>query len=103
MASGKLGSADLAATVNTLLYTVPEAVVSTINVRFVNRNPVAVKVRLAIGAGPDPAVEDYLSYDQIVQPCGIIEDTGIACSAGEKVWAYSDTANISVRAHGFEE
>ena len=104
MASGKLGTANLpAGGAGTLLYTVPASTVSTVNVRFANRNSAAAKIRLAIGVGASPAVTDYLSYDQSLPANGIIEDTGIVCSAGEKVWAISDTANVSVRVHGFEE
>lgn len=104
MASGKLGAADLpAGGAGTLLYTVPASTVSTVNVRFANRNAAIAKIRLAIGIGESPAVTDYLSYDQALPANGIIEDTGIVCSAGEKVWAVSDVANVSVRVHGFEE
>ncbi len=104
MASGKLGSADLpAGGSGTLLYTVPASTLSTVNVRTANRNATTAKVRLAIGVGASPATTDYLSYDQSLPANGIIEDTGIVCSAGEKVWVISDVANVSVRVHGFEE
>lgn len=104
MASGKLGAANLpAGGTGTLLYTVPASTVSTVNVRFANRGAAASKVRLAIGVGASPADTDYLSYDQSLPANGIIEDTGIVCSAGEKVWAISDVATVSVRVHGFEE
>ena len=98
MATGKLGAADLAATTDTLLFTA--AAVQTFNVRFANRNVTAIKVRVAIGTGGAPALTDYVDYDVTVQPNGILEDTGLVCSSGEKVWARSDTANVSVRAHG---
>jgi hypothetical protein len=104
MASGKLGAENLpAGGTGKLLYTVPASTVSTVNVRFANRGTAACKIRLAIGVGANPAVTDYLSYDQTLPANGIIEDTGIVCSAGENVWAISDTANVSVRVHGFEE
>lgn len=102
MGSGKLGSADLVAATDTLLYTVPALKVATANIRFANRNAIPVKVRLAIGTGAAPTATDYLSYDQSLPANGIVEDTGIVLTAGEKVWARSDTANVSVRAHGME-
>ncbi|QJD91815.1 hypothetical protein HH213_17995 [Duganella dendranthematis] len=99
MASGKLGSADLpAGGADTLICTV--AANQAINVRFANRNAVQVRVRLSIGTGANPSSADYVDYDVAIQPYGVLEDTGIAVSAGEKVWARSDTANVSVRAHG---
>jgi hypothetical protein len=99
MATGKLGSADLAATTDTLLFTA-DVTPQTFNVRFANRNTSAVKVRVAIGTGGAPAVTDYVDYDVTVQALGILEDTGLVASSGEKVWVRSDTANVSVRAHG---
>jgi hypothetical protein len=99
MASGLLGKADLAAATDTLLFTAG-ATPQTFNVRFANRNAAAVKVRVAIGTGGAPAAADYVDYDVAVQALGILEDTGLVASSGEKVWARSDTANVSVRAHG---
>lgn len=103
MASGKLGAADLAADTDTLLYTVPASSRATVNIRVANRNTTDAKVRVAIGAGASPAPEDYLDYDIPVLGNGILEDTGIVCSAGEKVWVRSGQPNVSVRVHGFEE
>lgn len=99
MASGKLGSADLVATIDTLLFTAG-ATPQTFNIRFANRNATSVKVRVAIGAGASPAVSDYVDYDVSILANGILEDTGFVASSGEKVWVRSDTANVSVRAHG---
>lgn len=98
MAIGKLGSADLAATTDTLLFTA--AVAQVFNVRFANRNGTAVKVRVAIGTGGAPAAADYVTYDASVASGSILEDTGLVCSVGEKVWVRSDTDNVSARAHG---
>lgn len=99
MASGKLGSADLAATTDTLLFTAG-VTPQTFNVRFANRNATAVKVRVAIGSGASPALEDYVDYDVPVPANGILEDTGLVASSGEKVWVRASVANVSVRAHG---
>lgn len=99
MASGKLGSADLAAAVDTLLFTAG-VTPQTFNVRFANRNAAIVKIRVAIGAGGAPAATDYVDYDISIPANGILEDTGLVASSGEKVWVRSDTANVSVRAHG---
>lgn len=102
MASGLFGSADLVAATDTLLFTATVGKVTTLNIRFANRNASNVKIRLAIGAGASPALKDYMSYDLTMIGGGIVEDTGIVLSAGEKVWVRSDTANVSVRAHGWE-
>ena len=99
MASGKLGSADLTATTDTLLFTA-DVTPQTFNVRFANRNAAAVKVSVAIGTGASPATADYVDYGVTVLANGILEDTGLVASSGEKIWVRSDTANVSVRAHG---
>lgn len=103
MASGKLGTANLAAGADTTVYTVPASTVATINIRVANRNAAAAKVRVAIGTGASPDAADYIDYDILLAANGILEDTGIVCGAGEKIWVRSDVANVSVRVHGFEE
>ena len=99
MAQGFLGSVDLAATTDTLLFT-SAATPQVFNVRFANRNASVVKIRVAIGTGASPATKDYVDYDISVPANGILEDTGLVATNGEKIWVRSDTANVSVRAHG---
>lgn len=104
MASGNLGAAALAAGADTLLYIVPAGKTATVNINCCNRDSASgAKVRLAIGTGGAPANGDYIEYDCAVPINGVLERTNIVCSAGEKVWARADTANVSVRVHGFEE
>lgn len=104
MSSGKLGEpADLAAGVDTLIYTVPAGTVAAANIRLTNRNSVGIKVRIAVGSGAGPATKDYIEYDAPVPANTPLEDTQVVMSAGEKLWVRSDTANVSARAHGFEE
>ena len=103
MASGKLGTANLAAGADTLVYTVPASSVATINIRVANRNSTTVAIRVAIGTGASPDAADYIDYDLPLAANSILEDTGIVCGAGEKLWVRSDVSNVSVRVHGFEE
>lgn len=103
MPSGKLGSANLIAETDTLLYTVPDLKIATVNIRIVNRNPTVIAVRVAIGAGTSPTNVDYIDYDAVVPGYGILEETAVVCGAGEKVWVRSNFDNVSVRIHGFEE
>ena len=99
MPSGKLGSVNLAANTTTLLFTVA-ATPQSFNVRFTNRNNTSAQIRLAIGTGSSPSPEDYMDYNLVLPAYSVLEDTGIVASLGEKVWVYSDIANVSVRAHG---
>lgn len=102
MASGRFGKANLSANADTDIYTGPTGMVSTVNVSFCNRNSTAVRVRLAVRQGP-LATTDYLEYDAVIPAYGVLERTGIALHAGEVVTVRSDTAAVSVRAHGYEE
>lgn len=102
MSSGKLGKADLAAAVDTDLYTAPAATVATAAVAFVNRTAAAIAVRLAVRSAA-LANTDYLEYDASVPANGVLERTGIVLSAGEIITARASAVGVSVRAHGFEE
>ena len=102
--SGKLGSADLSAGVNTLVYTVPDGMVGTLNIRVANNGAVTAKVGLWIGSGAAPAAQDIVTPSgRPIAPYGVREDLGIVCSGGEKVWVNSSVANVTVRVHGFVE
>lgn len=101
--SGKFGSADLVAGSDTLLHTVGAGKIATISARFANRNAFPIRVSLAVGSTAAPETKDYLTYELEVGPNGVHEDSGIPMSAGEKVWARSDSDNVSVRVSGFEE
>jgi len=94
-----LGSYDLSAGGLQLIGSGALSASTQLNVRFCNRNADNVAVRLAIGTGAVPANADYLDYNTSVYRA--LEDTGIVCSAGEKIWVQSDTANTSVRVFGF--
>lgn len=94
-----LGSYDLSAGGLQLVGGAALAESTQLNVRFCNRNADNVAVQLAIGTGSGPANGDYLDYNTPVYRA--LEDTGIVCSAGEKIWVRSDTANTSVRVFGF--
>jgi hypothetical protein len=103
MASGRLGKATLTADTQTLLYTVPALTVATVNIRVANGNATPIKIRVAITEGDVPSVDDYITYDKSIEAFGILEETGMVCSAAEQVYVYSDTTNVSARVHGFEE
>jgi len=94
-----LGSYDLSAGGLQLIGGAALSASTQLNVRFCNRNPDTVAVQLAIGTGGAPAAADYLDYN--TQVFRALEDTGIVCSSGEKIWVLSDTANTSVRVFGF--
>lgn len=101
--SGKLGSADLAAAVDTVLYTCPAGKTTTLNVNLVNRGTAMTTVRVAIGTAAAPVNADYIEYETAMAPSGVLERTAVVLSAGEKLFVRAAAATVSARAHGFEE
>ena len=103
MPSGVLGSVNLTATTNTIVYTVPAAKTTTCTVSICNRTSGNVKVRLALAVAGTPAVNEYIEYDCTIVANGVLERSGIVIDAAKNIVAYSDTAGVSVVAYGFEE
>lgn len=103
MASGFLGRALLAASTQTLLYTVPAATLAVVNIRIANQNSTSVNVRVAITGGSTPTPQDFITYDFNVDGNSILEETGFVCSAAERVYVFASATNVSVRVHGYEE
>lgn len=102
MASGRLGKADLTATTDVDVYTVPAGVVATANVSLCNRGTAPVTVRVAVRSGT-LVDSDFIEFDSEIPPNGVLERTGIALSAGEVITCRADLSGVSVRVHGFEE
>lgn len=97
---GKLGSVDLVANTDTLLYENTTSSVVTANVRFCNRNNSDIKVRIAVGNGGAPAPADYVTYDTPTAANGVLDDTGRRVDPGEKVWVRANFNSVSVRGDG---
>jgi hypothetical protein len=105
---GNFGAQDLAANADVLLFTCGSgagntAVTATATVRFCNRTAGRPRVRLAIGPTDNIADATFMEYDTELRPNSVLENTGIALSAGERVFVRTDLAGVSVRAHGFEK
>ncbi len=102
MASGIYGQVDLAANTNTTVFGPTVAAPGTYNIRFCNRNGLAVAVRLALAASGTPAAKEWIEYDVVIPANGVLEEQGIPIQAGFYVVAYSNTANVSVNMWGVE-
>ena len=103
MSSGLLGSADLAATTNTTVYTVPSSVqVDDLTVRFTNRNATAVTVRLAICATATPGNAEYIEYGYTIQPNGVLMNSGIIVQQNKLIVAYASATGVSIAVLGNE-
>lgn len=96
-------TADLGIASPQQIYTVPVNNSFTGNVRMLNRNVFSAKVRIAICKTDTPTLDEYIEYDATIPPNEVLENTAIIMAPGERLYVYSDTAGVSVRAHGIEE
>lgn len=102
MASGRLGANDLAAGTNTTVYTVPTDTFTIASVSFCNRGNQTLAVRLATADNDTPTNAEYIEFDTEIPPKGVLERTGIALGAGQKLVVRSSAVNCSAVAFGVE-
>ena len=103
MASGRLGTpADLDAATLTTIYTVPAENFAVASINILNRGASAVTVRLALAATDTPTNAEYIEYDISIPSKAVLERTGLALAAGQKLVVYSDATDVSVVAYGIE-
>lgn len=102
MASGILGTADLAAGVYTTVYTVPAATFAVASVSIINRSNTALTIRLAISNTSTPGNAEFIEYDSTIAPKGILERTGIVVQAGKLLIVYSSAVNCNAVVFGIE-
>lgn len=104
MASGKLGIAQLSAGADTIVYTVPAGNLAVVNFNMVNLSATTdAYVTVSISEDSSPSAGEYIEYSARLNPSGVLERTGIAMSAGEKLIFNSDINNVNIRVHGIEE
>lgn len=103
MATKKLGSVAPSATTNTTLYTVPAGMSAVAVLSVCNTNTTTAKVRVAISTTTTPTTGEYIEYDILIPPNGVLERSSIAMGENEKLVVYSNTANVAFRLYGIEE
>jgi hypothetical protein len=102
MATGRLGSADLAAATNTTLYTVPANTFAVLTVSVCNRGATAATIQLAISTSATPSAADYLEFDTSLSAKGVLERTGIVLDAGKLLVVRSSATSVNAVAYGIE-
>ena len=102
MATGRLGTADLAAATDTTLYTVPADTFAVLTLSICNRNASSASIRVAVSASATPTNDEFIEFDSQVIGNSVIERTGIVMDANKILVVRSDTINVSAVAYGIE-
>jgi hypothetical protein len=102
MATGLLGQAALAALTNTTVYTVPSNTFTVFSVNVLNRGTAQVTVRIALATSGSPTNAEWIEYDVVVDPSGVLERTGLMMDATKRLVVYASSASVSVSAYGVE-
>jgi len=102
MATGILGTEDLAATTNTTVYTVPNETFAVVAVNITNRNSQSRDIRIATASTDTPDNSEWIEYDSELLGNGVLERTGIVLDAGKKIVAYSNSTDVNVVVYGIE-
>jgi len=99
MTLGRLAAVDISAGINTLIYTVPERSSNfdaTVNICNRNKTTNAI-IRLAFvhGVLANLADTDWIEYDVVIKPGGLIVRDGIEMMNGQSLVGYSNINNVS--------
>lgn len=101
--SGILGRADLPVNTNRILYTVGLNKLATVSVNICNRSENEAFVYVAISTTASPLNSDYIEFNTVLPPYGILERTGIVMGENDNLIVRSETSDVSVVAYGFED
>jgi hypothetical protein len=102
MATGILGTEDLAATSNTTVYTVPNETFAVVTVNVTNRNDQSRQIRVATASSDTPDNSEWIEFDAELLGNGTLERSGIVLDAGKKIVAYSNSTDVNVVVFGIE-
>lgn len=103
MATGILGTpADLAATTNTTIYTVPADTFAIVTISVCNRSTSTRDVRVALAASGTPSNSEYIEFDTELVANGTLERSGVVVQAGKNIVVFANSTDVSAMVYGIE-
>jgi hypothetical protein len=102
MATGRLGTANLATATNTTVYTVPGTTFAVVTVSICNRTNTAITCRIALSTTTTPAADEYIEFDTEILPKGVLERTGLVMQASLNLVVWSSNSSVTAVAMGIE-
>jgi hypothetical protein len=102
MATGRLGTADLAAATNTTVYTCPTTTFAVVTVSVCNRGASAANIRVAVASSASPTDAEFIEFDTSLSAKGVLERTGIVMDAGKLLVVRSSAVSVTAVVYGIE-
>jgi hypothetical protein len=102
MATGRLGTADLAAATNTTVYTCPASTFAVVTISVCNRGATSATIQMAISSSATPSAAEYLEFDTSLSAKGVLERTGVVLDAGKLLVVRSSAINVNAVVYGIE-
>jgi hypothetical protein len=102
MATGRLGTADLAATTNTTVYTCPADTFAVVTLSVCNRGATAATIQVAICDTSTPGNDEYVEFDTSLSAKGVLERTGLVLDTGKLLVVRSSATSVNAVVYGIE-
>jgi hypothetical protein len=102
MPSGILGTADLPANTNTVVYTCPANTFTVATLSLCNRSTATVTVRVALATSGTPGVSEYIEYDVEIGAKGVLERSSLVLDATKTIVVEASAISVSAVVYGIE-